>query len=602
MTLDKVRQRSEKIYVIWLLGLVSLVLVIASVINSIWSPILGSKVQDIVTKSTDSLYKISFSSVELHILRGSIEIKNVTIKADTAVYNSRKKKHLAPNNLLGLHIKRLTLSNIHPFLLYFRHRLDIGKIILSEPELSISYRLNHTKDTVLKDRRSAWERIRKNLSSVQIGKILLGDVKFRYNDYSGKKPVVTELKELYISATDLLIDSATQTDKSRFFYCKDIEADLNNYSSQTANGLYNYKIKSLKLSPAKSELFVQGISLTPLTADAFFNKSKRDRFTLRLDSLRLHKFDFLKYQKYRTLYAKSLSLYSGALEVFGNPSHVPDSGDRVKSFPNVGLFKINPNMKIDTILVNNLDVVYKEDNVKSKKTGLVAFNKTSGKILNVTTSPSALKKDSICTFYITTYFMNRGKLDLQVNFNLTDSLRSYSYRGKMGPMDLKYVNQASIPLGMIKITSGTLKELSFDIHANRRAAKGKVKLLYNNLKVNVFKPDTNLNKLQKQTLVSYYANLFILKRDNPDYPDNTPRVFYTSFERDRDMAFFKYTWQTLLSGIKPAVGLDKKMQQAVQNLMEQRAIDKQQRKVKKAERIKRREERRKKRKLNVSIN
>ena len=61
-----------------------------------------------------------------------------------------------------------------------------------------------------------------------------------------------------LSATDLLIDSATQTDKSRLLYCRDIVAELNNYSGRSPNGLYTYKIKSLRLS-TKTQSLISGV-------------------------------------------------------------------------------------------------------------------------------------------------------------------------------------------------------------------------------------------------------------------------------------------------------------------------------------------------------
>src|SRR5258708_4461930 len=210
-------------------------------------------------------------------------------------------------------------------MLYFYHKLDIDEITLNNPELNISYQLNHTKDTVLKDNRTAWQKISKSLMSVHIGSILMGDVKFKYEDYSGNKVVISELKEMDLSARDLLIDSATQTDRSRLLYCKDIIAQLNNYSSKTTSGLYTYKIKSLRLSTLKSQLDVTGLTLKPVGTQKFFNNSPNERFSFSLDSVQLNHFDFLNYHKYRVLSASSMVLNNGAIQIFANPINHDDS-------------------------------------------------------------------------------------------------------------------------------------------------------------------------------------------------------------------------------------------------------------------------------------
>src|SRR5579859_2636849 len=93
----------QKILLITVSVIVGIVLLLALFVNQYWSPILAREVKKTVLKSSDSLYNISFSDAKLHILKGEIDIYNITFKPDTAVYNRRKKDHLAPNNLVELH-------------------------------------------------------------------------------------------------------------------------------------------------------------------------------------------------------------------------------------------------------------------------------------------------------------------------------------------------------------------------------------------------------------------------------------------------------------------------------------------------------------------
>src|ERR1700761_2989958 len=280
----------QKMLLVFFLVFLALILILAFFVNLYWSPILAKKVKSVVLTSSDGLYTVDFSDAKLHILKGEIDIYNIVLKPDTAIYNARVKTHLAPNNLVELHVKRLILSHIHPFSLYFHHKLDIGSITLNEPELNVSYQLNHTRDTTTKDHRTTWQKISKSLRSIHIGEIILGDVKLKYEDYSGNKLAISELKEMNLSATDLLIDSSTQTDPSRLLYCKDIILELNNYTGKSAGGLYTYAFKHLRLSTQQSRLNIEGLTLRPIPSDAFFAHSEPDQFSLRLDSLQLNNF------------------------------------------------------------------------------------------------------------------------------------------------------------------------------------------------------------------------------------------------------------------------------------------------------------------------
>ncbi|MBS1520350.1 MAG: hypothetical protein JST50_05100 [Bacteroidetes bacterium] len=597
MAITLFKHKKHKIGLIILLVLIGIVLILAFIVNQYWSPILAKRVKSVVYTSSGGLYTIDFSDAKLHILRGELDIYNITLKPNTAVYNQRLKAHLAPNNLVELHVKRLIIYHMHPFMLYFQHRLEVGRIVLSQPELNVSYQQNHLKDTVTKDHRSIYQKISGSLKSIHIGDIILGDVRLKYQDYSGNKLAISELKEMNLSATDLLIDSASQTDKSRVMYCRDIVAELNNYAGQSRNGLYKYKIKSLRLSTKTSRLDIQGLDLNPVRPDVFFKNSERDRFYVHLDTLRIDNFDYKGYHKYRVINASHMTLSGGVLNLSGNPKFTQRTTDRTHTYPNFGLKEIRTDINIDTIDEKNINISYTEFNHKSDQTGTITFNNTSGRVLNVTTNKEALAKNNICTINLTSYFMNRGKLDAQFTFNLTDESLPYTYKGSIGPMDLTVLNPAVMTLGLIKVNTGQLTRFDFDIQADNSVSKGKVALLYNNLKLTVLKADTINDKLKHMTIASLFANVMVLKHNNPDSPGEIPRSFYVIYERPRDYPFFKNIWHTLLTGIKPCVGLDEKVQQDVKNKIADMAIKKQERQIKKEQRKQRRAERKLKREL-----
>lgn len=592
------KHKWQKVVFASFLIFITLLLFVAFLVNQYWSPILADKAKSTVLSSSDSLYNINFSDAKLNVLQGKITLYNITLKVDSAIYHKRKRQHLAPNNLIDLHVKKLVLSNIHPFKLYFQHVLNIGRITLSAPQVHISYELNHTKDTVDKDHRTAWQKVSKTLKSIHVGDIFLNDVNFTYNDYSGNKVEISRLKEMNLHASDLLIDSLTQTDKSRLLYCKDIIAELNNYEGKTPNGLYTYTVSKLKLSTLKSQLIIEGLTLDPVRATVFFDKSRKDKYSLHLDSLQLNNFDFLNYHKYRALTASSLLLTNGTLNLFNNPNKLKTVKNKIESFPNIAIHQLNINLKIDTVIVKRINVLYSELNKKSKKIGTIAFNNTSGQFLNVTNNPIALQKNNISTVRLTSYFMNRGRLNIFFTFNLTDKNAAYSYKGSLGPMKLQFVNPVSMPLGMIKIKSGTLKEFTFDVNGDSKISKGKITVLYNDLKISLLQADTAKQKLKRKFIASLFANLFILKHDNPDKEGEAPRSYNVTYARPINSPFFKTAWQTLLAGLKPSAGYDTKTQQATSAKMAQSAINKQRHKAKKELRKQKRAQRKLNRQLN----
>ena len=279
--------------------------------------------------------------------------------------------------------------------------------------------------------------------------------------------------------------------------------------------------------------------------------------------------------------------------MFGNPDSRKKDQNRINSFPAAALRNLKNEVKIDTLLLRHVDILYSENGRKSGEQGQVAFNNTSGQILNITNNKAAILKNNLTDISLTTYFMTRGKMDVNLQFNLTDSLHSFTFRGAMGAMPLQKMNPAVTPLAMIKVTAGTLRSFDFNFTADSKSAKGSVKILYNNLKVNVLKMDTVKDKLSNMLVQSLYANIFIIKHDNPDKDGAAPRTFNVNYHRQDDVPFFKFMWQSLLTGLKPSFGLDKKTEVTARFMQKQQILKKAIRKVKKAERKRKREEKRK---------
>jgi len=101
-------------------------------------------------------------------------------------------------------------------------------------------------------------------------------------------------------------------------------------------------------------------------------------------------------------------------------------------------------------------------------------------------------------------------------------------------------------------------------------------------------PDTAMYGFKGKVIESLYANIFIIKHDNPDKTGEVPRSFNVNYMRPKDSPFFRTVWQTLLTGIKPEVGLDYKTMQATKAQITQHQVNKQNRIQKRAERRARR--------------
>jgi hypothetical protein len=584
MTIKYLEHAWQKVLAAVLIVFLFLVTVVAYFVNRYWSPILAGELRTAVLASTNGLYHAHFTDAELHIVQGKLVIYNFTLKPDKAVYQQRLKLGQAPNNLYTLRVKRIVFKNIHPLKLYFNKQLDIRNIILSEPELQLSYQLNYNIDKAANKALNAWQRIKGLFTSIHVGQVMLNDVKFTYKDYSGNQLNISELREANLLGKDLLIDSTTQNDLKRTYYFKDIQVELNNFSRPSDNGLYEYKIKQLQYSTLTSQLYANGVALVPAPDSVFINRKIRTWFLFNTDTLRLSNFDFRTYNKYRSLNATKLALSRSNLMVTANPGAQPHAGNRLLTFPNVAIHQLKSDFKLDTVELHRMHITYKGFGKKSRKQGMVSFNNTTGTILNVTNNKAALQKNNLMQVRLNSMLMDEGSMDLEMTLNLTDSARSYAYKGSVGTMDMEKLNKATMPFGLVEITSGTLDKLSFDIKADRNLSKGNVTFLYHNLKIHILKIDTLTSRYKQRAIASLLANALIVKRNNPDYLGAIPRTFDVNYIRKPDTAFFKTVWKTLSIGIKAAAGYDEATEKEVKQHIAQHNADKTRRQLNKARR------------------
>ena len=584
------KHRWQKVLLAVILFIIVIVGIGALVINKIAEPIITKKLRTALTKGTDSLYRADFK-LELSILQGKAVLHDLELKADTNVFQSLKKAGKAPNNLYGLNVKRFEVSGMRFLKMYMNKELVIGRIKIDEPQLKAWQYINQDKKLKEQDDRPLYDKIKESLRLIHIDEIKLNNGSYKITNYTHAKPTTSVLNKLNVKATDLLIDSTTQSDTTRMLFCKDITTEVSNYFGRSANGLYTYKLRSLKLSTQHSQLDIAGVDIIPVAYPTFFAKNKGDRFTLHLDSIKLRNFDYKNYRDHQNIQASKITLKKGYFEVMANYNGAVASTDRIVTFPHWALQNaVKTDINVDTLLIRNLDVVYKQRGLASLQMGYIKFANTDGRILNITNRKELIKKDNNCTATITSYFMGTGKFDVAFNFKLGDPAYPYSYKGHLAAMNMAVANAATVPLSTVKITSGRVKTLDFAINGNRTTSTGKVNFLYNDLKVDVLRKDDEKG-YTKKSLLSFLANSFIVKENNPDEPGDKPRTATVIFKRPWNFPFFQTVWLSVLSGIKPIAGAgDTKEDVKLKKNLTEKELKKKKEELKKAQEQKEKEE------------
>ncbi|MEO8795558.1 MAG: hypothetical protein ABI390_08825 [Daejeonella sp.] len=582
-----------KRFLIVLIILISILSVFAFYINLKWRPFLTKQIEEAISTSTDNLYHIHFKKISVNILTGSASLRGIQFTPDLKVYETLIKKGKAPRHLFRISVTNLNLNRINPWKVYFNRDLDAGSIVINRPNVDMIYRKIDTPQDTVMDNRSAYERLSKYLKSIKIQSIAFRDADFRYIDKDARREKITGLKNLNINITGLLIDSASQYDKSKFYYTKDISIRLRDYKYQSPDSLYNYSLQELTASTSKKSARVLGFRIVPrYSAMAFSKKAKKrvERFSIRLDEVSLENINYRLFTNQRKLVASKLRVSNSAVYVFLNTAMKASDEKKIVKLPQQALRDFNLTTLIDTVELNKIRINYSEYNKQSQRRGSIFFNELSGKILNVTNDSTALMKNHFCNAELTCLLMARGRFNFNVNFDLTDPGSAFNYKGNVGFLKMSYLNTATKPLALIEIGAGVVREMEFSGTGNDLGNNGELIIKYNNLKIKILEKSETSSRLKTKNLATMAANILVLESENPSYEGNL-RVGRYNYQRGENVSFFNMLWKGIFIGIQQSVGLDEKTQREIKLKLEQLKREKIQRDKRRLDRMIRKEKR-----------
>lgn len=545
-------------------------------------PFVAKKIRTAVNESTQGLYHADFTDIHISLLQGSIMFDTLSIRPDTLVLESLGNKEEAPKHTYQIEVKGLAFRNISFWDIYYHKKLDLESIVIQKPRITITYNDYKTKEDTL-EKTTAYQQISKFLQSIHFNELILNDADIRYVDKSISPTQTTEVKGLHLRAIEFRLDSTSHRNKNKFYYTEDIQINLQDHKFLTKDGLYTISIGNFSASTSGSDLRMEKLRIKPNFPEMEFSrkfKEQHDRYDITFNELLLIDVDLSRLNRYRQLSASSFVIDGAVIDIFMNRELPPVSFDKGRNYPQLVLKRLKLPTTIDSMFIKNSRISYSEYNPKSKKKGTLTFNRFNAVLLNVTNDSSRLQKDHWLRSNVSTWLMNKGKLNVNINMDLTASNAAFNFNGTMGKMDMRELNTLSRNLSLAEIESGTINKAQFNVSGNIRTTNGTLKLYYNDLKVNVLKNDEESGELKKRGLISALANSIVIKNDNPDEGGEL-RIGKTDAERLNSGSFFNLMWKSIFSGLKESVGFTLKSPETQQvkplDRKEQRKLEREQR-------------------------
>jgi hypothetical protein len=315
---------------------------------------------------------------------------------------------------------------------------------------------------------------------------------------------------------------------------------------------YRFRCKELSVSVPNSEMVAESLECHPLSGDEqFFRASayRRTRISFMASQWNVKGLACLELLEGKRYAARSVQIHNPIIDVLLNKDK-PDSKDTAGPFmPNEILSWIKKPLRLDRLSVMNGQLKYSERFDLNAKPSFLTFDS-----MEVLAEGIANHGDSGSVFVIraATKFANAGTMKLAMTFPVASPDFSFQYSGSLSGMDLRPINSFLEISDQMRIKSGVLKVVTYDIQVVSGHATGNVSGIYRDLKMASLTKKTGSEKGLSNAMKTFLANNFKIRKNNVPGAMKIGRIKY---DRLPDDPFFQYAWFSLRTGVRDVLGL-----------------------------------------------
>src|SRR5690606_26928923 len=439
-------------------------------------------------------------------------------------------------------------------------KLYIKEINFDSPDIHMISERHAYNDTIQpKQSKTLYDNIKDVFSSINVRDINIDNVRFKFSKIEEGKSSDILLDSIGIKVHDILVDQASIHDTTRLFYTKMVEVEVPKFEYELSNGIYKAKFDHLIMNTRDQNVLLTKVEYAPKMSKAAYFKARNENITMavmKFDTLRFEKLDFKELIDNQQTISQHVQIKNGSVSLYNDKRYPKKSISKIGKSPQQQLMKVKQLIRIDTVFVDNVDVLYGEHSAKYNKEGIITFNHAKGTLTNVINDSTLLAKDKFMRADLQARIMNAGLLKIQFGFDMLSKDGFHTYKGSLGRMQAPAFNKILTPLLNAEIASGNIRSISFNFQANDYRNWGDFRFDYDHLKLNLMNAiDPGMSKTKKGVL-SFVVNNILINDSNPDANEKY-HIGKVNYKRVPEHTFFKTLWQSLLDGIKQCAGISK---------------------------------------------
>lgn len=479
----------------------------------------------IIHEKNKTVYHINYEKIE-------VDLWSRNIYATTLLIHPKNEPKDSKNGLYSK-IESITIKHFNIWDLAFHDIIQAESIIINKPRI-ILYKKN---EKLLNNSKSIQTQIIEPFRKIiAVSNIYLNDGAVDVVSLKTNKPILN-VKKIILKLEGILITDETLKEKIPLHYEKyALICDSLYYKPSSF-----YHINIGKIITENNFLKINKLSVLPAYSRKVFVgklEKEKDIYTLKLDSANINNLKWGFKNDHFFFHASSVVMNHFDANIYR--SKMPKDDLSKKYLYNALLRKIKFPMKIDSLQIRKSKLVYEEEIDFSKGPGILTFNHFNLQANNLQ-SGFGLKKADDVKINIACQFMKNSPLHVNWNFNVLDLKDSFHIQGRISNFDVAALAKFTRPYINTSFT-GTFKTYNFNFYGNDNSATGNASLVYDDLKVKLYKKKNPEKEAKLKTAV---ANL-ILKNDS----DDKAKKASVELDRIQEKSFYNFLWRSIAESLK----------------------------------------------------
>lgn len=297
----------------------------------------------------------------------------------------------------------------------------------------------------------------------------------------------------------------------------------------------------------ENTLVIKGLSIkTPYPRSRYEqeNEYQTDWIIARISHVSLGKFNYKELIQNNRFYASHIEIDTAEVEVYRDKT-LPEPPFKKKPLLSTIFSDIKADIKVDTVLLRQINITYLEKTKFSEDPGKITFENLYATGYHLTNDTVRLRENPYFTIDAQTDVMGQAKITSNVVFNLLDDHDSFTFNAEVSAFPATMLNPAITGVLPGKITEGSVESIEVQFEGNDDNSTGKVNFQYKDIQFKLF--DDEEESEIKSFAATQLGRAAVRKTNMKD--DNNYRQGDIYFERKKDRFIFNYWWNSLKSGL-----------------------------------------------------